>query len=200
MKRILVSLVVLCLVLALAGCGEEAPAMNIGPASLTQAEEAIAKLLGADTGSPIFDFQVDDTVQKLSVNAYELVDGQWELFYGGGGRPFTDEKGRLALEFDTIRDGIREAVQSEHVSGSSSFESSAPLGLPEGFHRATSRLENRQEIVYDQEIPLVIQILTSRNEVRSFDPSYFHHPEEYEKYGYEHVFAITVVFSQEPLS
>ena len=78
MKRILVSLVVLCLVLALAGCDEEAPAMNIGPASLTQAEEAIAKLLGADTGCPIFDFQVDDTVQKLSVNAYELVDGQWE--------------------------------------------------------------------------------------------------------------------------
>jgi len=44
MKRILVSLVVLCLVLALAGCDEEAPAMNIGPASLTQAEEAIATL------------------------------------------------------------------------------------------------------------------------------------------------------------
>lgn len=176
------------------------PAMYIEPAQLTQVEEDIAKLLGANTATPIYDFQVDDSVQSMTINAYELENGQWHLFYGGGGRAFTDSSGRLALEYDTIRDGIREAIQSKTVSGSTSFESTEPLGLPEGFHRATSKLDQRQEIVYGQEIPLAIQIVTSRNEVRSFDTSYFHHPEEYAKYGYEHVFAITVTFRQEPLS
>lgn len=196
-------LCLLALILSLSlliGCGQAAPDMYIEPAQLTQVEEDIATLLGATTAMPIYDFKLDSTVQSMTVNAYELVDGQWHLFYGGGGRAFTDPEGRLALEYDTIRDGIREAIQSENVSGSSKFESSEPLGLPSDFHRATTTLDQRQEIVYGQEIPLAVQILTSKNEIRSFDRSYFHHPEEYEKYGYEHVFAITVTFRQEPLS
>ena len=200
MRKFCFFILVLSLSLLISACGDTAPAMYIEPAQLTQAEEDIAALLGADTSTPIYDFNLDSSVQSMTINAYALEDGQWDLFYGGGGRAFTDTKGRLALEYDTIGDGIREAVQSEHVSGSTSFKSSEPLGLPTGFHRATSKLDHRQDIVYGKEIPLAIQILTSKNEVRSFDPSYFHHPEEYEKYGYEHVFAITVTFRQEPLS
>ena len=202
MKRFAIFLFVFLLAVSLCACADASasPAMYIAPAQLTQAEEDIATLLGADTATPIYDFKLDGTVQSMTVNAYALVDGQWDLFYGGGGRAFTDAEGRLALEYDTIRDGIREAIQSETVSGSTSFESTEPLGLPEGFHRATSKLDQKQEIVYGQEIPLAVQILTSQNEVRSFDTSYFHHPEEYEKYDYEHVFAITVTFRQEPLS
>ena len=200
MKKSTLLTLFLLAALLLCACQSSSPDMYIEPAQLTQVEEDIATLLGATTAMPIYDFKVDSTVQSMTINAYELIDGQWHLFYGGGGRAFTDAKGRLALEYDTIRDGIREAIQSEKVSGSSSFESSEPFGLPTAFHRATSTLDQRQEIVYGLETPLAIQILTSKNEVRSFDLSYFHHPEEYEKYGYEHVFAITVTFRQEPLS
>ena len=46
---------------------------------------------------------------------------------------------------------------------------------------------------------MLIQIVTSKNEVRSYSTDYFFQPEEYEKYGYEHVYAVTVLFSQKPL-
>ena len=69
-----------------------------------------------------------------------------------------------------------------------------------GMGYATSVLSDKQEIVYDQEIPLVIQIITSKNEVHSYVVDYFFQPEEYEKYDYEYVYAITVLFSQKPVS
>lgn len=65
---------------------------------------------------------------------------------------------------------------------------------------ATSLLSRQEEIRYEEEIPLAIQIVTTKNEIRSFDTSYFFHPEEYEQYGYDHVYAVTVLFSQKPLS
>ena len=54
----------------------------------------------------------------------------------------------------------------------------------------------KTEFVYEEEIPLAVQIITSKNEVVSYQVDYFNSPEEYEKYGYEGVFAITVRFSQ----
>ena len=63
---------------------------------------------------------------------------------------------------------------------------------------ATSTLADRSDIAYEQEIPLVIQIITSKNEIHSYDVSYFEHPEEYTEY--EHVYAVTVRFSQKTVS
>ena len=70
----------------------------------------------------------------------------------------------------------------------------------EGLGRTTAFLSERTEIVYEREIPLAIQISTAKNDVLSYNPSYFFQPEEYEKLDYEHVYALTVTFSQEPLS
>lgn len=42
--------------------------------------------------------------------------------------------------------------------------------------------------------------MTAKDEVTSYNVEYFEHPEKYEKYGYEHVYAITVRFSRSPLS
>ena len=80
------------------------------------------------------------------------------------------------------------------------YGSSEEIDDPEGMGRTTSFLSNRTEIVYGQEIPLAIQINTTKNEVISYFTDYFFQPEEYEKLGYEHVYALTVMFSQEPLS
>lgn len=73
-------------------------------------------------------------------------------------------------------------------------------GEPDGMATTTSYLSNRTEIVYEKEVPIAVQIVTSKNEISSYDPEYFFQPEEYEKFGYEHVYALTVLFSQEPLS
>lgn len=204
MKRARTCMLILFLALLLWGCGSNAkPAMYIEPAQLTEEETDIVNLLGINQGQRIFDFKVDETVQVMNISVYELVDGQWDAFIGGqehsNGRVFTDPKGRIALTFDHLGDGIREGLQSENYSGSTAMDiTRAPD--PEGTNWATSLLSRQEEIRYEEEIPLAIQIVTTKNEIRSFDTSYFFHPEEYEQYGYDHVYAVTVLFSQKPLS
>lgn len=204
MKRARTCMLILFLALLLWGCGSNAkPAMYIEPAQLTEEETDIVNLLGINQGQRIFDFKVDETVQVMNISVYELVDGQWDAFIGGqehsNGRVFTDPKGRIALTFDHLGDGIREALQSENYSGSTAMDIIRDPD-PEGTSWATSLLSHQEEIRYEEEIPLAIQVVTTKNEIRSFDTSYFFHPEEYEQYGYDHVYAVTVLFSQKPLS
>lgn len=200
MKRVFAILVLLAL---LAGCSAEAaPAMYIEPAQLSEEEEAIAKLLGADTDQRIYDVVLDGTAKTVSVNTYVLEDGEWKLVTGGGGMALKEgsNKGRMAFGFEDLRGEYREAVQFGKDFTAVKYGSSEELDDPEGMGRTTSFLSNREEIVYGREIPLAIQINTTKNEVVSYFTEYFFHPEEYEKLGYEHVYALTVTFSQEPLS
>lgn len=64
---------------------------------------------------------------------------------------------------------------------------------------ATSYLSEETKVVYEKEIPLVIQIMTSKNQVAAYGVDYFEHPEEYERHGYEEVYAVTIKFSQKKL-
>lgn len=200
MKKVFALLTLLAL---LAGCSAEAaPAMYIQPAELNEEEEAVAKLLGADTDQHLFDVVLDGTAKTVSVNTYVLEDGQWQLVTGGGGMALKEgeKKGRMAFGFEDLRGECREALQFGKDFTAVKYGSPDDLDDPEGMGRATALLSGRTEIVYEQEIPLAIQINTTKNEVRSYDTEYFFQPEEYEKYGYEHVYALTVTFSQEPLS
>lgn len=200
MKKVIALFALLAL---LAGCSAEAaPSMYIEPAKLDEKEEAVAKLLGADTDQHLFDVVLDGTAKKVSVNTYELEDGEWKLVTGGGGMALKEgvKEGRMAFGFEDLRGEYREAVQFGKDFTAVKYGSPDALDDPEGMGRATSLLSDRTEIVYEKEIPLAIQINTTKNEVRSYDPEYFFQPEEYEKFGYEHVYALTVTFSQEPLS
>ena len=198
MKRLIALFALLAL---LAGCSAEAaPAMYIEPAQLDEKEEAVAKLLGADTDQYLFDVVLDGTAKKVSVCTYELVDGEWEMVTGGGGMTLKEgvKNGRMAFGFEDLRGECREAVQFGKdftaVKYGPSEEYDDSLG------RGIAFLSDRTEIVYGQEIPLAIQINTGLNKIVSYDVEYFFQPEEYEKFGYEHVYALTVTFSQEPLS
>lgn len=187
----------------LAGCSAEAaPSMYIEPAKLNEEEEAVAKLLGADTDQHLFDVVLDGTAKKVSVNTYVLEDGQWKLVTGGGGMALKEgvKQGRMAFGFEDLRGEYREAVQFGKDFTAVKYGSPDDLDDPEGMGRTTALLSNRTEIAYEREIPLAVQINTTRNEVLSYDTEYFFQPEEYEKLGYEHVYALTVTFSQEPLS
>ena len=191
----------IALLALLAGCSAEAaPSMYIEPAKLDEKEEAVAKLLGADTDQHLFDVVLDGTAKKVSVNTYELEDGAWELVSGGGGMALKEgvKEGRMAFGFQDLRGERREALQfGKDVSAVSYSLEEEP---EEGLGRTTSFLSNRTEIVYGKEIPLAVQISTAQNQVVSYNPEYFFRPEEYESLGYEHVCALTVTFSQEPLS
>ena len=106
----------------------------------------------------------------------------------------------MAFGFEDLRGEYREAVQFGKDFTAVKYGSSEEIDDPEGTGRTASFLAGRTEIVYEREIPIAIQINTTKNQVLSYDPDYFFQPEEYEKLGYEHVYALTVMFSQEPLS
>ena len=201
MKKVLALFVLLALTLG--SCGAEAaPPMYIQPAELNEEEAAIAKLLGADTDQHLFDVVLDGAAKTVRVNTYVLEDGKWELVTGGGGMSLKagEKKGRMALGFEDLRGEYREAVQFGKDFTAVKYGSSEEIDDPEGMGRTASFLAGRTEIVYEREIPIAIQINTTKNQVLSYDPEYFFQPEEYEKLGYEHVYALTVMFSQEPLS
>ena len=153
-----------------------------------------------NTEQRIYDFRLDESVQSIQVNTYRLMDGEWKLEAGGGGQAFSDTTGRIALGFERLDEGNRIAIQSEHTDGSTEYKSERNEDLNEIGSFATSVLSGKAEVVYEKEIPLAVQIITSKNEVVSYQVDYFHSPEEYEKLGYEGVFAITVRFSQKTVA
>ena len=178
--------------------------MSIRKAELTEEELRMAQLIGAqsalsDITNSIFDFSVDESVEKLQLNTYRLNDGEWELISGGGGEAFEDTEGRIALNFGNIGDGMRIAIQSENTSSSTDWKTSEPQNL-DGVSTATSYLTEVTKIEYEKEIPLVVQISTKANSISSYGMEYFYSPEKYEGQEYESIYAVTVRFSQEKLS
>ena len=203
MKKLMVIVLAIVGMLSMAGCADKEKneeKMYIEPAQLTEEEEEIASLLGLNTEQRIYDFTLDESVQSIQVNTYRLMDGEWKLEAGGGGQAFSDVEGRIALSFERLDEGLRIAIQSEHTGGATEYNSERKEDLNEIGSFATSVLSEKTEFEYEEEIPLAVQIITSKNEVVSYQVDYFHSPEEYEKLGYEGVFAITVRFSQKTVA
>ena len=199
MKKWIVTVLMMVGMISMVGCSDTPKTdekMYIEPAQLTEEEEKIARLLGLNTEQRIFDFELDETVKSIQVNTYRLIDGEWKLETGGGGQAFSDRDGRIALAFDRLDEGIRITMQSDHTGGSTEYKSERNEDLDEIGSFATSVLSEKTEVYYEEEIPLAVQVITSNNQIMSYQVDYFHSPEEYEKLGYEGVFAITIRFSQ----
>ena len=197
-KRYISLFLTVTMLLVFGSCGskEEAPAMYVEPAALTKEEQDLTKLLGINTEYRIYDFVADDSLQSVRLTTYELIDGSWKPIMEDG-QNFSGTEGRIALEFNKIAEGLRTAIQS---NGNSSAYTVDPIDDVSGMGCTTSMLTQRTELLYEQEIPLVIQIITSQSDIYSFQVEYFNHPEEYQKHGYEHVYAITAQFCQKKLS
>ena len=191
--------VLLALLLALAGCGSQSKGgMYIQPTTLTEQEQAVADLLGADTDQTLYDFVLAEGVQSMQVNAYRLQDGAWQRVVGGS-RAFEDQSGRLALGFDRLAEGLRIAVQSEHQSGAERCDTEPEEDLAQ-MAMSTVRLGERTDLAWDEELPLVLQIVTSQNEIRTGDTGLFFDPAALQAQGHEEVYAITVRFSQKTVA
>lgn len=204
MKKTLLILITLLFVVTLCGCDNEKQKENItmyiDVAKLTKEEKDIIDLTGGNNTGHIFDFSLDENVKSMYINTYRLVDGEWKSINNRSSRAFSDIKGRLAIDFEDGFEDLKIAIQSEHSNGSFSNSSDVENDKYKGMGVSTSLLANKTEIIYEKEIPLAIQIITSKNEVRSYIVEYFEKPEEYAKFDYEYVYAMTVMFSEKELS
>jgi hypothetical protein len=172
--------------------------MFIEETKLTEQEENIVKLLGLNNEQYIYDFKLDDSLQSIQINTYELKNNSWRLI-SGSMESIEDTEGRLAFSFEKLAEGLRVALQSRRKSGSNEY-TSEPIEETEGMSITTSMLKDKTEILYEVEIPLVIQIMTTKNVITSYNLEYFNKPDEYGKHGYEYVHAVTIKFSQKTVS
>ena len=166
------------LALALCGCGAgpvKGGAKTIAPAELTPEESALAQLLNVKLdGYRIFDFAVgkagDGGVKSVQITLYELKDGEW-VPASQNRRALSDPEGRLALGFSKIPEGVELTFQSESLSSTLSLDASVG-GSVSSMTFATSVLTESVPIEVDKEVPLVVQIATTKNEIRSYDVTF----------------------------
>ena len=192
------------LALSLAGCGmnedknkNKGGAMTIQPAQLSQEETDLLDLLAIQADNyRIFDFQLKENsgVQSMSLTVYELAEGDWKVI-AQSQKAFTDPEGRIALTVGKVTDGMTTAVQSASGGGSNTY-TPIPKDDVSGMAFATSKLSEPAAIELNQEIPLMLQVATAKSEFTTYDVDYFGMPRELAKHGYEHVYAITVAFSE----
>lgn len=203
-KRYLSLLLAALLALTLCACGagedkSGSSAISIYPAKLSEEEIALTELLniGMDPYR-IFDFQMGGEtsgVQSIRLRAYQLAGNEWECVVDAS-RAYTDAVGRMVLAFGRMIDGVSMAYQSETNSGGLTFAMDAENG-GDGLTFVTSVLADAPAIGFDQEVPLVLQFATSKNEFSTFDVTYFGMPRELAKKEYDHVYAVTVTFSKD---
>lgn len=196
MKRAIGILLCCVLALSMSACAN-AQEMYIEVAQLTDSEKDIAELLGLNQQYSIFDFHVDGTVKSMQVNAYELIDGAWNPIVGGGEQEITDRKGRIALGYGMMPEGLRIAVQMNHQNTAISYSREAEPHLEE-LAAMSARLSHREEITCEQEIPLAIQAILPNDAGIAMSLDSYFHPEEFAGQDDVRVYAITVLFSQKP--
>ncbi|MHC1747185.1 MAG: hypothetical protein AB9856_02205 [Cellulosilyticaceae bacterium] len=195
--RIILGIIVMLGSLVACTSNEINPNMHIHKAKLTEKEKNIASLMGNNLGHAIFDFNTDKTVKSIQFNIYKLNNDKWELV-SGGSDAFDGSKGRLGLSFSNIAKGICTGIQSQNTNGSVT-QTLLPMDDFTNMSSAMQTLNKDIKIEYEKEIPLVIQVFTSKEKISPNSVEDFNHPEAYQKLGYDHVYAITVTFSQKEL-
>lgn len=202
MKRTL-ALLLLCALLLLTSCASQKPAMYIEPAQLTAAEEQIKAMAAQGRFVHFFDFRLDKDVQSVNVQVYRLEDAQWVPYSVGGkmAMPDADGKGRLALNFYHLYDGVGISIQGSD-DNRYSFTTNRPDHADfdaSSMALYTTALSMQQELAYDVELPIALQIHTSKNAVMSMGTDFFHQPDRIAAEGHDQVYAVTVTFSKEPM-
>ena len=93
--------------------------MYIEPAQLSESEQGLVELLGANNAGVICDFQAGDTLKSVHIKCYELTDGGWQSA-GPDSCRFEQARGRLAVTF--ADKGMR--VERVAVQGQGSYTAS----------------------------------------------------------------------------
>ena len=191
MKKLLL-VITLSLLLLLAGCSQGDEEMTIFPAGFTAKERDLMWLLGKENDQHIFDFLPGKDVKTMDITVWKLNGKEWEELHKSS-RQFVDERGRIAFEFDNIGEYISIALQSETNSGR---VTNTGKEVAMRVSATTSCLNKTEKIVYGKEIPLIVQVVTTKNMVTAHGVESFENPEVYLTDNYEYVYAVTVKFDK----
>lgn len=193
----------MCAALLLTSCAQQPatddrPAMYIEPAQLTVQEELIKSIASQGRNCNIYDFQLGKEQLGITVSVYRLENKQWQLYTGGSQLhlPAQEGKGRFALNFGPLTEGILTSMLDEKNNVMTLRQ--APTDIlydVTGLNVTTSQLSALAEVSYGEEIPLMLQFISSQLPEDNSNAVITIQPEELAALGHEHVFFVTAVFS-----
>lgn len=207
MKRLLFILL-LCTVLLLTGCADQSPPAAANPdryiqsAQLTPQEELIRLLSSQGRTASLYDFQLGSCDPSLTVNVYMLEDNQWVLYTGGSSfhLPAQNGSGRFALNYGPLTEGIVTTMVDERGGVMSLRQAPAEILCDvSGLTVSTTALSGLAEVQPDEEIPLLMQLITSQLLEDTPETAFSLQPDEMAALGHEYVFLVTASFSLQPL-
>ncbi len=140
-------------------------------------------------------FRMDDGLKSVVMEAWELQDGQWTDL-GGGRIGASLQEGQFTLSFNDLPKGITYSVGGASYTYTVNKDFAADV-LPAADSRLyTTMLTQLQEITYETPIPVAVQIYTTNQNPQFIGTDFFHQPEKLASEGHNHVYAVTLTFSQ----
>ena len=198
MKKIGKWLCLMLLVFSMAAC--QNASMQIIPIELSQEEQEQSGWRDDPyQEKKLFDFSLNRKVQSVEVNIYEFIENEWQRLYSLQPINFSDQSGRMKLKFDCLADGAGIEIQGDPSHWAISYSSDEKLNMRNKMD-SVSFLTEEKDIVYEQEIPLAIQVINSSDLGNYFIQdieAFYMEPSDID-FEYDHIYVITLMFSQEP--
>lgn len=216
MKRVLLALLCASL-LVLSGCTEgslsdltaglrdagasllaaEPSVPRISPVGNTPENLALFDALGANRkhDSCIFDFTAPEGAQQVVITQWELKDGQWDVFEADT-LALTNAKGRLGFSWDMLYNDANVVLRTEETTFAVGH-ANPEWDYPTGEQTVTIFQSMDTEIVLDEEIPLLMQIITNNAEAPVIPLECWQETERYAEHA--DIRLVTVRFSTEPM-
>ena len=191
----------LCLALAvvlalLTGCGSQTPqaGSSLGPYELSQDQKELLELLGLSDRVGVIKFTGPEEATALSIDTYELQDGQWQATGGGqisweeAGEPWEGLAAIQSREDYSI--GLR--VRTEGIA-SYTTDAAAPESDPQGW--ALQFLDEETPIVLGEPIPVALFLYSGDGSLRTHALTDFADPAAFDGEGLALVQAVTLTFT-----
>ena len=191
----------LCLALAvvlalLTGCGNQTPQAGsaLGPYELSQDQEELLELLGLSDTVGVIKFTGAEEATALSIDTYELQDGQWQAT--GGGQISREEAGEPWEGLAAIQSredySISLRVRTEGIA-SYITDAAAPESDPQGW--ALQFLDEETPIVLGEPIPVALFLYSGDGSLRTHALTDFAAPAAFDGEGLALVQAVTLTFT-----
>lgn len=166
---------------------QQKPAMYMEPAEAQPLHQA--------SFSQTYDFRTDDTLKSVVMEVWELQDGQWTDL-GGGRIAASLQEGQFALAFNDLPKGITYSVEGASYTYTVNKDFAAGFASDADSRLYTTMLTQLKEITYETPIPVAMQIYTTSQNPEYIGVDFFHQPEKLVSEGHDHVYAVTLAFSQ----
>ncbi|MBP3636790.1 MAG: hypothetical protein J6K13_04455 [Clostridia bacterium] len=166
---------------------EKKPAMYMEPAE--------AQPLYPASFNQTYNFRMDDGLKSVVMEIWELKDGQWTDL-GGGRIGASLREGQFSLSFNDLPKGITYSVDGASYTYTVNKDFAVDFAPAADNGLYTTMLTQLQEITYETPIPVAMQIYTANQSPQFIGTHFFYQPEKLASEGHDHVYAVTLTFSQ----